>query len=213
MRKTTIFFDFDGVILESANIKTDAFMDLFSDYPDKLAAIRQIHVENMGVSRFRKFEWIYNQLLGQSLSQEESMELGARFTELTFQKILDSPFVPGAKDLLDGIRNRIANFVVSGTPQDELISIIQRRSLSDYFVEIRGAPDTKSEILEKLVLTYDLRAEECLFVGDAQTDYEAATFHNIDFVARQTDELKQFWLSKNVKTVDNLMDVRHYLGW
>ena len=34
-----VIFDFDGVILESSNIKTEACLELFEDYPEHRAAI------------------------------------------------------------------------------------------------------------------------------------------------------------------------------
>ena len=34
-----VIFDVDGVIIESAEIKTKAFEILFADYPDKLSEI------------------------------------------------------------------------------------------------------------------------------------------------------------------------------
>lgn len=207
MRKTVIFFDFDGVILESANIKTDAFLELFSAYPESLDRIRQHHVENMGVSRFRKFEWIYREVLNRQILPDESKALGDKFTELTFQKIIECPFVPGAKELLQWTKNRVQCFVVSGTPQDELIRIVHQRGLAEYFKEVRGAPDAKSQIIEQLAREYSLSKEKCLFVGDALTDYNAALAENIDFIARQTHELSAFWKEKDVTTVDNLMEI------
>ena len=52
-----IFFDFDGVILESVSIKGDVFQKLFADYPEHLAEILNYHLENGGVSRYDKFEY------------------------------------------------------------------------------------------------------------------------------------------------------------
>ena len=46
-----IIFDFDGVLVESAEIKTKAFEMLFSDYPDTIDDIVQYHKKNMGISR------------------------------------------------------------------------------------------------------------------------------------------------------------------
>ncbi|KFI34550.1 hypothetical protein HX99_01395 [Peptococcaceae bacterium SCADC1_2_3] len=45
-----IIFDFDGVIIESAEIKTRAFELLFAGYPDKVKEIIAYHKKNMGGS-------------------------------------------------------------------------------------------------------------------------------------------------------------------
>src|SRR5688500_11624263 len=73
---SAVIFDFDGVILESANIKTEAFLTLFADHTEHREAIRGYHVRNVGISRFRKFEWIYSELLKTPLCEAESIRLG-----------------------------------------------------------------------------------------------------------------------------------------
>ena len=44
-----VIFDFDGVILESADIKTQAFIELFADNPDHREAILRQHHDNVGI--------------------------------------------------------------------------------------------------------------------------------------------------------------------
>ena len=46
-----LLFDFDGVILESADIKTDAFRELFADQPAHVEEIVALHQRYGGVSR------------------------------------------------------------------------------------------------------------------------------------------------------------------
>ena len=64
-----IAFDFDGVLVESSNIKTDAFRRLFSDYPDKVDELVEYHKKNMGISRYVKFQYFYEVLLKQSYTE------------------------------------------------------------------------------------------------------------------------------------------------
>ena len=58
-----IIFDFDGVIAESVDVKTEAFKELFKAYPDKVKAIADFHIDNGGMSRFDKFRHIYKNIL------------------------------------------------------------------------------------------------------------------------------------------------------
>ena len=58
-RPKAIALDFDGVILESAVIKTQAFSGVFENYPEHLEAIINHHLNNVGVSRYEKFKYIY----------------------------------------------------------------------------------------------------------------------------------------------------------
>lgn len=48
-----IFWDFDGVIAESVNVKTEAFYNLYLPYGIEIAEkVRRHHLDNGGMSRF-----------------------------------------------------------------------------------------------------------------------------------------------------------------
>ena len=62
--KKTLIFDFDGVIIDTASIKTEAFYKLFRKYGSNIAKkAKNYHLENEGISRFEKFEYIINKFL------------------------------------------------------------------------------------------------------------------------------------------------------
>ena len=59
-----IVFDYDGVILNSVEIKNDAFKELVKNYNDQVKKkFVKFHLENLGVSRYKKFEFLTNILL------------------------------------------------------------------------------------------------------------------------------------------------------
>lgn len=202
-----IIFDFDGVILESVHIKTDAFLELFSTYPQHLNAIKTYHLENGGVSRFVKFRWIYKELLEESIDETQILALGERFSQLVFNKILSAPFVPGAIEFLNFCRDRFYCFIASGTPEDELRKIVTQRGLAEFFNEVKGTPTSKVNIVHELCGKYKINPTQCLFIGDATTDYQAARTTGTYFVARNTSEMESNWRSLQVSMVENLMEV------
>ncbi|MDD1661933.1 MAG: HAD family hydrolase, partial [Methanomicrobiales archaeon] len=63
----SLLLDFDGVILESVEVKTRAFRELFSFRPDHVGEIVAYHMRNTGVSRFDKFRHIYREILKEPL--------------------------------------------------------------------------------------------------------------------------------------------------
>src|SRR5690625_954567 len=137
---SAVIFDFDGVILESVDVKTDAFKELFRAYPEHQEAIVAYHENHLGVSRYHKFAWIYQELLGTMLSPSEEKRLGQQFSDLVLGKLLDCPFVPGAVELLEELKERhVPAFVASGTPQNELNWLVAHRGLSAYFQEVWGS--------------------------------------------------------------------------
>jgi phosphoglycolate phosphatase-like HAD superfamily hydrolase len=81
-------------------------------------------------------------------------------------------------------------FVVSGTPTVELGQIIERRTLSDYFVEFWGSPADKTANIAELLRKHGLLASRCVMIGDAIADYEGAVSNSVSFLGRvpESDE-------------------------
>jgi len=186
-----IVFDLDGVIIESAEIKTRTFEALFAGHPDRLPEIIRYHQENAGISRYVKFRYFYDRILGQELSPQQEAELGEQFSQIALKQILAAPLVPGAIEFLTENRDRYSLFVASGTPEAELHDILERRQLSRFFLEIHGAPKSKADIVEDILSRYSLRRDEVVFVGDADSDRAAAEKTGTFFVARMTGENHQ----------------------
>ena len=57
LSKSSIVFDFDGVITDSVNVKTEAFYEIYKEYGEEIA-LRVTHHNNAnkGVSRYKKLE-------------------------------------------------------------------------------------------------------------------------------------------------------------
>jgi HAD superfamily hydrolase (TIGR01549 family) len=173
-------FDFDGVVLESADIKTRAFRQLF----DGNSAAVAYHVEHQGVSRYEKFRHITTQILGRSYTEEDERRLGERFSELVLDEVLACPFVPGAHELLQRRANELPLFVASGTPEEELRAIASARGVADCFAGIYGTPPTKAEIIGRVLDETALAPDDVMMVGDATTDLEGAQAAGVRFVGR-----------------------------
>jgi len=111
-------------------------------------------------------------------------ELGARFSDLVFQKVLSCPFVPGAERFLEKYSQTHLLFVVSGTPEPELVQIVKKRGLGRFFRGVYGSPRSKAEIVRQIVAEHGLHSSEVIFVGDALADYRAAKESGVAFIAR-----------------------------
>lgn len=170
-----IVFDFDGVILQSAGIKTEAMRELFqNETPSLVEAIVDYHVRHMGISRIVKIRHVYEHILKRPIGESEVQALGRRFSEISFHRILKAPFIPGALEFLESSYEKRSLFVASGSPQEELMRIIRLRNLEKYFRGIYGYPREKIDILRFLLRRYRLKPWELLFVGDAASDWNAA---------------------------------------
>lgn len=194
-----MFFDFDGVVLESGDIKTEAFLELY-DGLGITDEVRHHHLSNQGVSRFGKFKWIAENLLNQAYTDQMGLELGDRFSALVKQKVIAAPFVPGFTDMMEEIAERdIYCVIASGTPDSELKSIVKERNIGHWWHEVHGSPAKKQEIVEDVLARKGFNRASCLFYGDASTDHEAAEVTSLDFYARLTDELTSYWNKASYK--------------
>lgn len=180
-----IIFDFDGVIVESVDIKTKAFARLFANEgEDIVSKVVDYHLKNGGVSRFDKFRYYYKEILRRPLSDERFKELCSGFSELVMEEVVKAPYVKGSKEVLDNYSINYQCFVATGTPQEEIDEIIKQRGMGPYFKGVFGAPKKKNVIVREILESFCLKPDEVVFVGDAMSDYQAASDNSIEFIAR-----------------------------
>lgn len=138
-------------------------------------AVIAYHLRHGGISRYRKFEYYEGTLLGRPVTEQRLEQLGHEFQDRVLSAVLEARFIDGAEAILRHLQAAsVPMYIVSGTPHEELQSIVSERSIADYFRRVQGAPKTKEQILLEILEEDQLQAPRCLFVGDAMSDLEAA---------------------------------------
>ena len=195
MRKIkNIFFDFDGVLAESVQVKADAFYALYKPYGDVIATkVRQHHYENGGLSRFEKIAFCHKEFLGLSLSREEVSVKAQEFSKLVLQGVINSPEVPGAHAFLGKHCSNMGFWIITGTPTSEIQTIIEARSMSSYFNGLYGSPESKTHWTNYILDKWGLSKDETVFIGDAKQDKQAADNAGIPFILRNTPENQNYF--------------------
>ena len=179
-----VIFDFDGVILESLDIKKNAFLKIFQDFPEHAEEIARYHLQNGGVSRYDKFEYIYTNILKIPFKKDESKKLGEIFSNIILDEMQKCPFVIGALEFLEKYSEISKLYIASGSPQNELRFIVEKRGLNKFFKGVYGIPASKTKIIKKILELEKINNKDVLFIGDAMADFEAAESSNIPFIAR-----------------------------
>lgn len=170
-----IVFDFDGVLAQSVDVKTRAFADLYREHgPAVVEQVVAWHLANGGVSRYEKFRHFHRAFLGQALPAEEEVRLGERFSALVEAAVIAAPPVPGSMEFLVAYHDRLPLLVASGTPEDELLRIIEQRGMAHFFAAVAGSPRTKATILLDFAAHLELDPARILMIGDAMTDHDGA---------------------------------------
>lgn len=203
-----IIFDFDGVICESVEAKTEAFRKLFQDHPKHLDKIIQFHVANGGMSRYEKFRIIYRDFLRRELTEKESRELGRRFTEYSYDSVIKCKFVKGAYEFLEKYHKKLALFIASGTPQEEMMSIVQEKKLGRFFKGVYGSPLAKASLIMKILQGKNFNADKVVFVGDSINDYVGAHQTGVRFIGRvhprRPDPFQDLHVEKQIADLNGL---------
>jgi phosphoglycolate phosphatase-like HAD superfamily hydrolase len=203
MSLRAIVFDFDGVIVESNDIKTAAFDAVFSAYPEHHDAMMAFHRANVSLSRVIKFQHFVSAHLGRATDDPLVAELGERFSAEVRDRVTACPMVPGAQALLDRLRGRLPLFLASVTPEAELNGILERRGLRHYFQGVYGCPPwTKPDAIRD-VLALVGGSMDVVLIGDSAGDQRAAHETGIEFLARNSG----LPFERPVKAADDLYQV------
>ena len=186
-RYDAIVFDFDGTLVQSNKVKSWAFGKLYEDYGEEI--VQQViayHREHEGISRFDKFRNWHEHLLHQTYTDEIGENLSRSYSQLVLDAVIQAPYVEGVLEFLESHHQHLPLFVASGTPEPELREIVARRSMNRFFQGVYGSPETKAQILQRILLEHQLRPERVLMVGDALADWEGSKRAGTAFIGIQT---------------------------
>jgi phosphoglycolate phosphatase-like HAD superfamily hydrolase len=200
----TIFWDFDGVIKDSVEVKSNAFEQLFLPFGKGVAdKIRRHHEANGGMSRFDKLP-IYLEWVEQESTQENIDKYIKKFSLLVKNKVINSEWVEGVFDYLKNNHKRQQFFLITATPQHEIEDIINQLNISDYFRHIVGSPTKKKDALRKIITKFLVNTEKSIMVGDSTSDYEASILNKVPFILRKTH------LNKDLQNKLNTLMIQNY---
>lgn len=195
----TLVFDCDGVVLNSNKVKTDAFYKAALDYGEKAASsLVEYHIENGGISRYRKFTYFLENIVG-GFSESALEQLLTKYASFVRTGLLSCDIAPRLGEL----RQKLPTskwLIVSGGDQQELRDVFEQRGIHKWFDGgIFGSPDSKEVILSREIEKANI-SNPALFLGDSKYDYQAAKSANLDFVfLTKWSEVQDYqsWLEKN----------------
>ncbi len=182
---SVIFWDFDGVIKDSVDVKTQAYIQLFEPFGLGVAEkVRQHHEANGGMSRFDKLP-IYLQWAGLEANKIALSKYCDQFSQQVLQGVIAAPWVGGVEHYLRSNAHQQMFVLVSATPQDELEYILHALDLTNCFAMVYGAPTHKQDAIRNVLLVRGIDARDALMIGDAQADLDAADANQVPFLLRR----------------------------
>ncbi|OYU85080.1 MAG: haloacid dehalogenase [Flavobacterium sp. BFFFF2] len=189
-----IFWDFDGVILESNAIRDLGFERVLADFPVyQVAQLLDFHRKNGGLSRYVKFRHFFETIRGEELTDELLAHYTGKFSEIMLQLLKDPSLL--IEETVDFIQRNYQNYtmhIVSGSDQTELRELCSSLGLAAYFKSIHGSPTPKKQWVGDLLDQYGYDRSQCILIGDAHNDFDAAQHNGIDFMACNAPDLDQY---------------------
>jgi len=199
----TWFFDCDGVLLDSNQLKSESFYEVALPYGKENA---QANKRLGGVTRFEKFRYFFETILERKTFEKELEKILNNFSALICEKLMNCSETSGVRDFLSSLPINTRKYVVSGGAQLEIQYVFKQRGLDIYFNGIYGSPDSKEIIMNNIVKLPGMRYP-AVFIGDSRYDYEIATRFNLDFffMTKYTEfkNWKSFFIDKRVKNIES----------
>lgn len=190
-----IIFDFDGVIVDSNRLKREAWFKLF---PERKKIPQG--------TRFEALRAIFTEL-GKPNDEIEALvtEYAERYNRMVQKGIAEIGLIPEAKEVLGDLASRYALYLNSATPSDALRETVENLGLGRFFKRVFGAPPSKISNLKNIIEIEGVKEREVVFVGDGESDYEAARACGISFVGIKNDfnnwNDTQFPLVPNIRMI------------
>jgi len=213
-RAKSILFDCDGVILNSNQVKKDAYFKVASShYEDSLAKLLvEYLIKNTGNPREFFFNHFINNIVPSRVLGPSVNQLVSEVSTEIYQGLMDCEIDSSIYELREKTHHS-KWFVVSGGVQNELIEVFKKRSLLGLFDGgIYGGPMTKYEILKSL-FENKLIELPSLYIGDSQFDFEVSEKFNLDFIFvtgwTEFNDWKNYCNSNRISFIKSLSDLVH----
>jgi beta-phosphoglucomutase-like phosphatase (HAD superfamily) len=177
-----LIFDFDGVLVDSEPVKTEAFRRIYARYPEHAQPMMRHHTEHPSISRVHKFRFLL-ECLGKPEDRVLLDRLLADFSAQVVEGVAACPAIAGSLEFLQSIEGRIPLYLASVTPIQDLESVLQKRQLRRFFKKVYGdPPTTKADAIREILREEACKAQDVVLIGDSEGDHVAAQETGIRFL-------------------------------
>lgn len=180
---SVILWDFDGVIIDSNEIRTQGFIHIFKSYnKDDVLRLVNFHKENGGLSRYFKINYFFKNILGTNISEEEILIYANNYKKYVLSNLMDKNFL--ISDSINYIKQNYKNkdmHIVSASDESELNELCNFYNISKYFISLKGSPVSKIDNISSLIIHQEYSRNQVTYIGDSVNDFEAAKSNKINF--------------------------------
>ena len=187
-----IFWDFDGVLMNSNQVRDQGFIEVLKDFPDsQVKKLIEYHQKNGGLSRYVKFRYFFEIIRRENITDLEVENWAYRFSVIMKNLLVDPSLL--IMDSIEFVKKKYRDFpmhIVSGSDGNELRYLCDQLDISKYFISIHGSPTPKIQLVQDLMEYHNYSKSESILIGDSINDYEAAKYNGIQFFGYNNSDLK-----------------------
>ena len=207
-----LFFDCDGVILNSNKVKTNAFYKIATKYGKESAKkLVNYHINNGGISRYKKIKFFQNNIIkNNDLTLYEN--LVNDYAKILKKDLLETEIAKDIFKIKDIFPDsKIA--VISGSDQKELLWLFKKLKIDHIFdAGIYGSPKSKEEIFNQIFKnSRDILS--AIYLGDSKYDYDVSKMYGIDFAfLTEWTEVPEWFAFTKKNDIKSYLNISEFLN-
>lgn len=210
MKFKKIIFDFDGVIINSHVVKSNAFKHIFKKYSKNIAIqAYKYHLNNIGKSRFIKFKYILKKNF-KKFNAKQIINLNNEFDKYCNERIKNLKISKYLLFFLNEHYRKVKFYISTGTPNNLIRKLVKKKKIKKYFTAIYGSPKTKVDHIKSIIKKTDKK--KILFIGDSNEDYLSAKKLKIVFLLKKNSENIKLSKNKSIKNFDNYIHLKKIIN-
>ena len=178
----TLVFDFDGVIMDSNQLKRAAWYDVFPEHLVSARLVSDVVERNKG-NRYDILHEIFTVLK----RPQETVHLlvdgyARRFNEAVQTRLTSEGVSADTLHALTELAERYPLYINSATPIQGLVETVENLHIGYLFKAVFGVPPSKEENLQIIAVREGISPDEIAFVGDGEGDWQAARSTGVYFI-------------------------------
>ena len=189
----SIIWDFDGVILNSNEIRSRGFEIILKDFPkSQVEELLNYHEQYGGLSRYHKLNYFFKIIRKENPIEEKILEYAFLFKKIMLDHLCNPDLL--IKECIDFIKKNHSKYtfhIASGSDQKELIQICKALQIDHYFKSINGSPTPKTALVKSILESSKIEKIRYVLIGDSQNDHDAARDNQIRFIAYNNTALEK----------------------
>jgi len=201
MAVKVIVFDFDGTLIDSNQLKYNAFFELFPSDSLHKEIITDVLDEFIEKSRYVILREILKRINRKTINEDDldyRVHASAKkYNDIVVDGAKRCKEKPGAKEVLESLSKRYNLYLSSTTPETSLKDIVKHRNWEGFFCDIFGYPNDKTSVLFDIIKRESINPGDLLVVGDGKSDIDSANSVKCDFFRISNDRSLMELLGKS----------------